>query len=120
MFLDTPAQKKMRPWNQQLTRQKSTPRLPQGDGSFCQNRQIHNSKVTARLHVECIKDTSRIAPPFWGAVENQDFVVIAQTGKNPKGGRPSIEYHLTIDVAKELSMVERNGKIAARSFWKKT
>jgi len=32
------------------------------------------------------------------------------------------ECHLTIDMAKELSMVERNGKIAASSFlfWKKT
>ncbi|WP_084211768.1 antA/AntB antirepressor family protein [Geoalkalibacter subterraneus] len=44
-----------------------------------------------------VKDCS----PFLGAVENQDFVVVAQTGKNSKGGRPSIEYRLTIDMAKE-------------------
>src|SRR5690606_14378984 len=31
-------------------------------------------------------------------------------GENPKGGRPAKEYALTIDMAKELSMVERNDK----------
>ena len=43
-------------------------------------------------------------------VENQDFIVISETGKNPKGGRPSKEYFLALDMAKELSMVERNAK----------
>lgn len=51
-------------------------------------------------------------------VENQDFVVVSENGKNPKGGRPAKEYHLTLDMAKELSMVERNekGKQARRYF----
>ena len=43
-------------------------------------------------------------------VENQDFVVFAQTGENSTGGRPSTEYYITLDMAKELSMVERNSK----------
>ncbi|MET3559857.1 phage anti-repressor protein [Bartonella japonica] len=36
----------------------------------------------------------------------------------PKGSRPSIEYHLTLDMAKKLSMVERNekGRHARRYF----
>ncbi|WP_052143554.1 antA/AntB antirepressor family protein [Aeromonas hydrophila] len=46
----------------------------------------------------------------FGFVENQDFIVISETGKNPKGGRPSKEYFLTLDMAKELSMLERNAK----------
>lgn len=46
----------------------------------------------------------------FGFVENQDFIVISETGKNPKGGRPSKEYFLALDMAKELSMVERNAK----------
>ena len=46
----------------------------------------------------------------FGFVENQDFIVISETGKNPKGGRPSKEYFLALDMAKELSMVERNDK----------
>ncbi|MFM5335754.1 antA/AntB antirepressor family protein [Aeromonas enteropelogenes] len=54
----------------------------------------------------------------FGFVENQDFIVISETGKNPKGGRPNKEYFLTLDMAKELSMVERNqkGKEARQYF----
>ncbi|USP01758.1 antA/AntB antirepressor family protein [Bartonella taylorii] len=50
--------------------------------------------------------------------ENQDFVSFTQKRVKPKGGRPSIEYHLTLDMAKELSMVERNekGRQARRYF----
>lgn len=51
-------------------------------------------------------------------VENHDFVVSAEIGENPLGGRPAKEYHLSIDMAKELSMIERNekGKQARRYF----
>ncbi|WP_139413587.1 antA/AntB antirepressor family protein [Bartonella mastomydis] len=50
--------------------------------------------------------------------ENQDFVSFTQKRVKPKGGRPSTEYHLTLDMAKELSMVERNekGRQARRYF----
>jgi anti-repressor protein len=44
----------------------------------------------------------------FGFTENQDFVVFPEIGE--KGGRPSKEYALTLDMAKELSMVERNAK----------
>ncbi|MBF0488409.1 MAG: antA/AntB antirepressor family protein [Nitrospirae bacterium] len=43
-------------------------------------------------------------------LENKDFVVSSETGLNPNGGRPSKEYYGTLDMAKELSMVERNAK----------
>ncbi len=43
-------------------------------------------------------------------VENQDFIVSLKNEQNPSGGRPAVEYHLTFDMAKELSMVERNDK----------
>jgi anti-repressor protein len=46
----------------------------------------------------------------FGFIENQDFVVISESGKNPLGGRPAKDYHLSLDMAKELSMVERNEK----------
>lgn len=46
----------------------------------------------------------------FGFVENQDFVVFTDFGENLKGGRPSKDYALTLDMAKELSMVERNAK----------
>ena len=51
-------------------------------------------------------------------VENQDFVVFTKISENPNGGRPSQEYYITLDMAKELSMVERNekGKQARKYF----
>jgi anti-repressor protein len=50
--------------------------------------------------------------------ENRDFIVFADIGEKPQGGRPSKDYHLTLDMAKELSMVERNakGKLARQYF----
>lgn len=51
-------------------------------------------------------------------IEDQDYVVFHNSMNNPSGGRPQIEYALTIDAAKELSMVEGNekGKQARRYF----
>jgi len=51
-------------------------------------------------------------------VENEDFEVFTKFGENPNGGRPSKEYALSIDAAKEISMMEGNekGKIARRYF----
>ena len=46
----------------------------------------------------------------YGFVENQDFVRYLENSKKPLGGRPSMEYALSLDMAKELSMVERNTK----------
>ena len=46
----------------------------------------------------------------FGFTEGHDFVVVSESGKNPLGGRPSKEYALTLDMAKELSMVERSAK----------
>ncbi|WP_244427362.1 phage antirepressor KilAC domain-containing protein [Bartonella rattimassiliensis] len=43
-------------------------------------------------------------------VENRDYIVFPNFGKNLQGGRPSKEYHLTLSVAKELSMLENNKK----------
>lgn len=46
----------------------------------------------------------------YGFVENQDYIVFPKIGRNIQGGRPSVEYAITLDMAKELSMVERNAK----------
>jgi len=46
----------------------------------------------------------------YGLVENQDYQVFDNFIKNPTGGRPLMEYALSIDCAKELSMVEGNAK----------
>ena len=58
----------------------------------------------------------------FGFVEGQDFVVVGNEFfpnlEKTSGGRPTKEYYLSIDMAKELSMVERNekGKQARRYF----
>lgn len=51
-------------------------------------------------------------------IESQDFEVFAKTGENSEGGRPSQEYTCTLDMGKELCMVENNekGRIARRYF----
>ena len=54
----------------------------------------------------------------YGLVENEDYVVFDNLVKNSKGGRPQVEYALTVEAAKELSMVEgsEKGKQARRYF----
>ena len=38
-------------------------------------------------------------------VENKDFVVFAQKGVNPAGGRPATEYHFTLEAGKHIGMM---------------
>ncbi|CAG68970.1 MULTISPECIES: phage antirepressor Ant [Acinetobacter] len=57
----------------------------------------------------------------YGFIENEDFALILENTKIKKGrggNRRSVDYLLTLDVAKELSMVENNeqGRIARRYF----
>ncbi|BDI53106.1 antA/AntB antirepressor family protein [Escherichia coli] len=54
--------------------------------------------------------TERIAE--YGFVENQDYILVSPNReiKGRGGDRRSKDYHLTLDTAKELAMVERNEK----------
>lgn len=54
----------------------------------------------------------------YGFTEHTDFEVFPGLGENGSAGRPTKEYALSIDMAKELCMVERNdkGKAARRYF----
>lgn len=52
------------------------------------------------------------------AVENEDFQSFSQKNEKPNGGRPSTEYIIKLDTAKEIAMLERNnmGKQVRRYF----
>jgi phage anti-repressor protein len=54
----------------------------------------------------------------YGFVENVDYQILSEISVKPQGGRPSIEYTLTLDMAKELAMVENNeqGRRVRRYF----
>ncbi len=55
----------------------------------------------------------------YGFVENQDYILLSNFGNQKgSGGHNRKEYYISIDMAKELSMVERNekGKQARRYF----
>lgn len=77
-------------------------------------RELHAFLQNKRQFSDWIKQ--RIAE--YDFIENQDFVSFSQNCEKPKGGRPTTEYAITLDMAKELSMVERNeqGKMARRYF----
>jgi anti-repressor protein len=42
--------------------------------------------------------------------EGRDFIVIPQKGENLKGGRPALDYHLTLDAAKHVAMMSGTDK----------
>jgi len=78
-------------------------------------RKLHQFLEVGRDYSNWIKE--RI--DTYGFIEDEDFLGFSpKSAKTPNGGRPSLEYHITLDMAKELAMVERNekGKQARRYF----
>jgi len=43
-------------------------------------------------------------------VENRDYLVFAQKGENIEGGRPTTEYHLTLEAGKHIAMLSGTDK----------
>lgn len=78
---------------------------------LCDARDLHTFLGVGRFFSNWIKE--RIEQ--YGFVEGEDFLpVLAKS----TGGRPATEYHLTLDTAKELAMVENNeqGRQVRRYF----
>lgn len=71
-------------------------------------REMHSFLEVGKDFATWIKD--RIAQ--FTFIENQDFVVAPQNGGavNNGGGHNRKDYYLTLDMAKEIAMVERNDK----------
>ncbi|HAF1610274.1 TPA: phage antirepressor Ant [Salmonella enterica] len=75
---------------------------------LCDARKLHAFLEVGKMFAHWIKD--RLTE--YEFVENQDYILICQNGqtKGRGGDRRSKDYHLTLDTAKELAMVERNEK----------
>lgn len=79
------------------------------DGRLTQTvnaRDLHSFLEVGRDFPTWVKDRIQ----SYGFVENKDFLIFAGIGENLLSGRPAREYHLSLDMAKELAMVERNDK----------
>lgn len=75
---------------------------------LCNARDLHRFLGVGKMFAHWIKE--RIAE--YEFVENQDYILLANIGKQTsgRGGHNRKDYHLTLDTAKELAMVERNDK----------
>ena len=74
---------------------------------LCDARNLHKFLGVGKHFSSWISE--RIAE--YGFVENQDYVIASQIREAKiRGGHNRKDYHLTLDTAKELAMVERNDK----------
>ena len=69
-------------------------------------RELHTYLENGDLFANWIK--ARIEK--YGFVQDQDFASFLVRTKKPQGGRPATDYLISLDMAKELSMVENNAK----------
>lgn len=94
-----------------------TGEITEGQTQTCNARDLHAALQSRQEFANWIKN--RIEQ--YGFVEGEDFLInLSKTPKRSKGGRPTIDYHLTLDMAKELSMIENNetGRQVRRYFIK--
>jgi anti-repressor protein len=81
---------------------------------ICDARDLHGFLLVGRDFSSWIK--SRI--DHFGFVEGEDYSPVLGNRSDSLPGKPRIEYHLTLDMAKELAMVENNdqGRQVRRYF----
>ncbi|WP_291971009.1 antA/AntB antirepressor family protein, partial [Candidatus Symbiopectobacterium sp.] len=75
---------------------------------LCNARDLYEFLSVGKVFAAWI--TSRLNE--YGFLENQDYILLSNSGKqiSGRGGHNRKDYHLTLDTAKELAMVERNDK----------
>lgn len=78
--------------------------FPENSGKFSESFSQIWEKPNESINIDNIQKGS--FPQFWG--KPVDIKKLYKTIKNPKGGRPTKEYILTLDMAKELAMVEKS------------
>ena len=82
-------------------------------------RVVYGTELHAALEVKtAYKDWSARRFNECDATENKDYEVLLKNERNPKGGRPSLEHIIRLDIAKEMAMLERNeiGKRVRKYF----
>ena len=75
---------------------------------LCNARDLHAFLGVKKVFAAWI--TNRISE--YKFIENQDYILLSNLGKQTsgRGGHNRKDYHLTLDSAKEMAMVERNEK----------
>ncbi|HFU8932879.1 TPA: antA/AntB antirepressor family protein [Escherichia coli] len=75
---------------------------------LCNARDLHAFLGVKKVFAAWI--TNRISE--YEFIENQDYILLSNLGKQTsgRGGHNRKDYHLTLDTAKELAMVEHNEK----------
>ncbi|TYG33280.1 hypothetical protein FW755_12620 [Lonepinella koalarum] len=69
---------------------------------LCNARELHTFLESNRQYANWISE--RITE--YGFIENEDYIITTER----TNGRPRKEYHITLEMGKELGMVERNAK----------
>ncbi|MEN2360796.1 phage antirepressor KilAC domain-containing protein [Levilactobacillus brevis] len=86
----------------------------QDDGSVVvDGRDLHDFLEVKERYNDWFKDMQK-----YGFTENVDFISFTGKRVKPSGGRPQVNHALTLDMAKELSMIQRTkkGKQARQYF----
>ncbi len=78
----------------------------QKDGSVAvDGRDLHDFLEVKERYNDWFRDMQK-----YGFTENVDFVGFTEKTTKPQGGRPQTNHALTLDMAKELSMIQRTPK----------
>lgn len=86
----------------------------QKDGSVAvDGRDLHDFLEVKERYNDWFRDMQK-----YGFTENVDFISFTGKRVKPQGGRPQVNHALTLDMAKELSMIQRTdrGKQARQYF----